>query len=219
MIGLDSFQHEVLAAFFERQQGFFLTGGAALVGYHLKHRRTLDLGLFTVDDLLDEGSGALLDVARAIGATVERLRTSSSFRRFLLSRGSESLVVDLVRDFAPQIDSDKAVIQGIRIDSPREILANKLCTLLSRAELRDLVDVRALEASGFSVEDHVSLAMRKDSGLTPGQLAWVLSQLEIGDDSSPPGGVTVTELQAYLKELVGRLAAIAFPSGPDEPGR
>ncbi len=105
----------------------------------------------------------------------------------------------------------KSVVDGIRIDGPAEILANKLCTLLSRGELRDLVDVKALEAAGFSVEDHLGLAMKKDAGLTAGQLAWVLSQIEIGDDASPPGGVTAADLRSYLENLVQRLAAVAFP--------
>jgi hypothetical protein len=215
--GLGRFQREVLAAFFQRQRGFFLTGGAALAGYHLRHRTTLDLDLFTTDDLLEEGSAALAAAARALGASMEGLRTSPDFRRFLLRRASESLVVDLVRDSAPQVDPEKTEVAGVPVDSAREIMANKLCTLLARAELRDLVDVRALEAAGLPVEGHLPLARRKDSGLTPGQLAWVLSQLEIGDDASPPGGVSATELRTYLEGLVSRLAALAFPSGPDEP--
>lgn len=92
-------------------------------------------------------------------------------------------------------------------------LANKLCTLLSRSELRDLVDVRALEAAGYSVESHLPLAMRKDAGLTPGQLSWVLSQVEIGHDASTPGNVTVEELRTYLAGLIDRLTGLAYPTG------
>ena len=40
-------QKEALSAFFEREREFFLTGGAALVGFHLRHRTTTDLDLFT----------------------------------------------------------------------------------------------------------------------------------------------------------------------------
>ena len=214
MTGLDSFQQEVLAAFFERQQGFFLTGGAALVGFHLHHRTTLDLDLFTTDDLLDDGEAALQEAARNLGATVEKLRTSSSFRRFLLQRAAESVVVDLARDSTPQIDQEKTEIGGIRIDSPREIMANKLCTLLSRGEIRDLVDLRALEREGLGLEDHLLLAMQKDGGLTAGQLAWVLSQIEIGDDATPPGDVTVEELRRYLADLIERLTKLAYPTSP-----
>jgi len=212
LTGLDNFQQEILVAFFARQRGFYLTGGAALAGFHLGHRTTLDLDLFTNEDLMDEGEQALLETARDLDVGVERLRTSTDFRRFLLTRGSESLVVDLVRELAPQIDEEKIEIRGIPIDSTREIMANKLCTLLSRAELRDLVDVRALEDEGLSVEEHLPLAAEKDAGLTAGQLAWVLSQIEIGDDASPPGGVSAIELRSFVEDLIRRLTAMAYPS-------
>lgn len=45
---LTRLQVEVLAAFFEREQRFYLTGGAALAGYHLGHRETHALDLFTL---------------------------------------------------------------------------------------------------------------------------------------------------------------------------
>jgi hypothetical protein len=211
LTGLDRFQLEFLEAFFERERGFYLTGGAALVGFHLKHRRTLDLDLFTTQDRIDEGETAIIQTARDLGAAVERLRTAVDFRRFLVQRGDESVVVDIAIDAAPQIDEEKISIGGILVDSPREIMANKLCTLLSRAELRDLVDVRGLEQAGFTVEDHVRLAQRKDSGLTAGQLAWVLSELEIGDEASPPGDVAAADLRTYLEDLVQRLAGLAYP--------
>jgi len=102
-------------------------------------------------------------------------------------------------------------LQRDLLDSPREIMANKLCTLLSRGELRDLVDVMALEQAGHRVEEHLEFAARKDAGLTPAQLAWVLSQLEIGEDASPPGGVSADELRGYLDELVRRLSEVAYP--------
>jgi hypothetical protein len=121
------------------------------------------------------------------------------------------VVADIVRDLAPQIDTEKPVRDGIRIDSPREIMANKLCTLLSRGELRDLVDVMALEQAGHRVEEHLEFAARKDAGLTPAQLAWVLSQLEIGEDASPPGDVLPEDLREYLDDLVRRLSEAAYP--------
>jgi predicted nucleotidyltransferase component of viral defense system len=209
--GLNRLQRDLLEAFFAREQRFFLTGGAALVGFYLHHRQTLDLDLFTTEDHLEDGEAALFDAAQELGATVERMRTSTSFRRFLVGRGNESVVVDIVRDLAPQIDIEKPVRDGIRIDSPREIMANKLCTLLSRGELRDLVDVMALEKAGHRVEEHLELAARKDAGLTPAQLAWVLSQLEIGEDASPPGDVSPEDLREYLDDLVRRLSEAAYP--------
>ncbi len=61
-----------------------------------------------------------------------------------------------------------------------------LCALLSRAELRDLVDIYSLAQRGFSTEQAVDEASRKDGGMSPGQLAWLLSEIELGDDAQPP---------------------------------
>ncbi len=209
---LDDFQQEVLSGFFERESRFFLTGGAALAGFHLGHRRTQDLDLFTTESHLEDGVAALAATGREIGASIEALQTAPDFRRFLLRRGEEAVVVDLVRDLAPQLYAEKRVINGIRIDPPEEILANKLCTLLSRSEIRDLVDVRALEKAGFPIERHFEAAAQKDGGLTPGQLAWVLSEVRIGDDAQPPGGVSASELRDYLRDLRERLARMALPA-------
>jgi hypothetical protein len=188
-----------------------LTGGAALAGFHLGHRETHDLDLFTLSDALDDGFALSSGIARQLGASVESIETSPDFRRFLLRRGLDAVVIDLVRDRVVQRVDDKPVVHGIRVDPPEEILSNKLCALLSRSEVRDLVDVRALEMAGYRVEDALPAAKLKDSGLTPAQLGWVLSEITLGDDLVPPGNVSAEELREYLADLTTRLARIAFP--------
>lgn len=215
MSRLTPLQDEVLRGFFRSTRDFFLTGGAALTAFHLGHRTTNDLDLFTASGDLEPGVSALRDVAREIGASVESLRTEPDFRRFLIRRGTESVVVDLVRDRAPQIHDEKPERDGIRVDPADEILANKLCALLSRGEVRDLVDVLALERSGLRVEDALAPAATKDGGLTPAQLAWVLSQVRIGPDARVPGGFTSAELRTFVDDLAGRLTRLAYPSSPD----
>ena len=106
---------------------------------------------------------------------------------------------------------DKPAHGGVRVDPAEEIFANKLCTLLGRSEIRDLVDVRALEGLGLSLTEARAAGQRKDGGLTPAQLAWVLSQITIGDEASLPGDVTPAELRDYLRSLVDRLVRLARP--------
>jgi hypothetical protein len=209
---LSPLQLDFLRAFFQREGRFFLTGGAALAGFHLGHRETHDLDLFTLEDAMADGMSAVAEVAREFNGTLEAIQTSPDFRRVLLRRGTEAIVVDLVREYVTQAVPEKPVVNGIRVDPPQEILANKLCALLSRSEIRDLVDARALELAGYRMEDALQQAAAKDRGLTPAQLGWVLSQIEIGDDLIPPGGVSPEELRRYLTELVGRLARQAFPA-------
>src|SRR5215475_10794831 len=213
---LSALQQDFLRAFFQRENRFFLTGGAALVGFHLGHRETHDLDLFTLEDVIPEGMAAVAEVARELGGALEALQTAPTFRRVLLRRGAEAIVIDLVREYVAQVEPDKPLINGIRVDPPQEILANKLCALLSRSEIRDLVDVRALELAGYRLEDALNAAATKDSGLTPAQLGWVLSQIELGNDLIPPGEVSVEELRLYLDELIDRLTHQAFPKSRDD---
>jgi hypothetical protein len=208
---LTALQKEFLDAFFRREDRFFLTGGAALAGFHLGHRETHDLDLFTVTDALDDGFALASEIAREDGASVESIQTAPDFRRLLIRRGSEAVLIDLVRDRVAQVVTEKPLAHGIRVDPPEEILANKLCALLSRSEIRDLVDVRALEMAGYRVEDALPAAHLKDTGLTPGQLSWVLGEIQLGGDLIPPGGVSNDELRQYLDNLIGRLARVAFP--------
>ncbi len=208
---LSGLQQDFLRAFFQREDRFFLTGGAALAGFYLGHRETHDLDLFTLEDVMTEGMAAVAEVARELPGTLEALQTAPAFRRVLLRRGAQAIVIDLVREYVAQIAPDKPLINGIRVDPPQEILANKLCALLSRSEVRDLVEVRALELAGYRLEDALNGAAAKDSGLTPAPLGWVLGQIELGNDLIPPGEVSVEDLLRYLNELIGRLTHQAFP--------
>lgn len=209
---LSPLQQRLLDAFFALEQRFFLTGGAALAGYHLGHRSTADLDLFATENILEDGDSALLRASESIGATVERLQTSATFRRMLVRRGHEGVLVDLVLDSTHQGFPEKLRFGSVRVDPASEIMANKLCTLLARGEIRDIVDVMELEAAGHRVEECIALAQAKDSGLSPAQLAWVLSQIRISDDARIPGSHTPQELRTFLERLQSRLAQAAFPS-------
>jgi predicted nucleotidyltransferase component of viral defense system len=211
---LSSFQSEVLRSFFERENGFFLTGGGALVGFYLHHRSTDDLDLFTtVPDAFERGPHALADAAAQLGAELEVRQQSPGFHRYFVHRGDEAVVVDLVLDRVPQIRAVKESQEGIAVDSPEEILANKLTTLASRSEIRDLVDVMTLEHAGYSVDDALDDALAKDGGCTPATLAWVLSEVEISNHAELPGEVEPAVLKAYLNDLVKRLRIAAVPGG------
>ena len=208
---LSNLQNDFLREFFSRENRFYLTGGAALVGFYLGHRKTEDLDLFTLENEIENGFVIVKEVAKSLEATVESIITSPDFRRILVKRGDEAVVIDLVREYVFQLEPKKPIINGIRIDSPEEILANKLCTLLSRSEIRDLVDVQALEKAGFSLENALKVAAQKDTGLSAAQLAWVLYQIKFGDDVQLPSNVSINELRDYLNDLIDRLKQFAFP--------
>ena len=78
---------------------------------------------------------------------------------------------------ALQADVDTAVVapDGVRLHSMREIASNKICALLGRGEIRDLIDLRALLAHGLDLPSVLADAERKDRGVSAGTLAWILS--------------------------------------------
>lgn len=210
---LSALQRAVLREFFQRERGFFLTGGGALVGYHLHHRFTDDLDLFTLDPAAYERSLHVLPaVAEALRGRLEVRQDAPGYRRYALTRDDETLVVDVVREHVPQVRVDKTQIDGVFVDPPEEILANKLTALVGRQEERDLVDVYFLEQSGYSVESALDAALAKDGGCTPATLAWLLSDLAIADTTQLPGGLSTPVLRDYLAVLVKRLRRKAVPA-------
>lgn len=209
MMGLDSFQEEVLEAFFARESSFFLTGGAALAGYHIHHRATESLEFCTVEDRVRAGEAALLEVASEIGAKIQRIEAPETQGKFLLRRGDDSLVVSIARDHCPQVEPEKTIIGNIRVDLPKEITARILCGLRSHVGLSELVDLRALEIVGYTVEDHFEAATQRDPETTPAEMVRALSEFEIGDDARPPGEVSTADLRSYVAVLALRLTSLA----------
>jgi hypothetical protein len=212
---LSAWQRKVLGAFFARERGFFLTGGAALTGFYLHHRTTDDLDLFTDDPAaFERGPHALRDLAAEVGAAIDVRLEAPGFRRYALARGSDTVLVDLVLDRIPQLVREKIEVEGIRVDPVEEILANKLTALVGRLEERDLVDLYFLEAAGYRAEDALDAALRKDGGCTPATLAWLLSEVAIPGGVALPPPLTVERLRDYARDLVKRFRKAAVPSGP-----
>lgn len=179
---LTSAQADALRALAGMSPPWRLAGGAALAGFHTKHRGTRDLDLFWPDEQLVVPDAEIRQRLEGAGFSVEVLQRDPAFRRLRASRGSDVLVVDLVADPVPTVLSPSAEVLGgatILVDSPHEILVSKLTALSSRSELRDLEDVRALLESGGDLERALRDAPLKEAGFSPITLAWVLEQLPI----------------------------------------
>ena len=212
---LTKLQQDLLGGFFDRERRFFLTGGGALAGFYFGHRTTEDLDFFSPPGpSLDDAQRAVEEAASACGATSKTVRSFNEFRRLVASRGEEECVVDLVIDRVPSVDPVKATFGDTRVDTLREIAANKVCTLISRSEIKDLVDLEQLLRSGIDLEQALTDAQRKDASADPATLSWVLDQIVIGPDARLPGGVDPVRLTAFHDDLVKKLRALALRDVP-----
>lgn len=210
---LTPLKRDFLKAFFEREQRFFLTGGAALGVFYLQHRRSYDLDLFSAKEFdWIEVDGTIRDACRQIHAEVEVLKSAPLFRRYALKRASDAEILDIVRDLNPQVDEAKTHFGTIRVDTLHEILLNKICTLVSRCEVKDLLDLYFLDRAGLRVEDHLDEARRKDGGLDPAMMSHILANVKVAELSEyVVEPLALEDLQAYIERLRLKLAEIAFP--------
>ena len=185
-----------------------LTGGGALAGFYLAHRRTKDVDLFfhglPALGRLPEDAAAVL---RAAGMSVDFLQRAPAFCRLRAGLAGEVVVVDLVAEsvpnvFAPETRTVEAV--EILVDSRAEILVNKLGALYSRSEIRDLVDVKALVDAGENLDAALGLVSRKDGGFSPPDLAWVLRTMKVSA-LAKADGYDAVGLLVFRDELIDRL--------------
>lgn len=215
---LNPLQREVLDALSD-EPGAYLSGAAALSAYYLRHRQSHDLDLFTPDRDVVALLGRRLEAeGTRRGWRIERLRSSPGFRRYSVRFAEDQTLVDLVHEPVPQEVplADKPRHDALRYDALEDLVANKLAALLGRGDVKDLVDLYFLELSDIDVLDSMPAAARKDAGLEPATLAWVLSGM-----STDPSRllllrpVRADELGRFRDDLVRRLLAGSFPT--DEP--
>lgn len=214
---LTDLQREILRTLATMKPRWTLTGGGALAGVHLGHRTTRDLDLFWHDrPELGAMRTEAIEALRASGFESISNQVATSHARLEVSKGGERVILDLVAERVPFVEAPReATVDGVKIlvDTPHEILVNKFCALLSRAELRDLRDVRELLAHGGDMARALGDAPRKDTGFSPLVLAWLLKDLPIrsmarvdalGDDE-------ITSLERFRDDLV---ASLLRSSGP-----
>lgn len=99
------------------------------------------------------------------------------------------------------------------VESPHEILANTLCALLTRTELRDLDDVRELLRRGGDLERATADALRKDGVFSALMLSWVLRDWQIQRMAGSAGfsPATAQELAAFRDSFMQQLARMSAP--------
>jgi len=210
---LTPLKREFLETFFEKNDLFYLTGGSALGIFYLDHRLSFDLDFFTTEEVNWQlVETAVRSVAKEIGAQYRSITASPYFHRFELTRDDAREILDFVLEMAPQVDAEKETYGAIRVDTLREIMACKICTLISRCEVKDLVDLYFLDKRGMKVVDHFDDARKKEGGLDPAMISFLLAQVQINEvPEYVLEPLKLTDLQQFVKELQVTLAGMSFP--------
>jgi len=197
------FQDRVLAVFRDIETGFYLTGGTAASRGYLDHRFSEDLDFFVNDD---ERFGLWAErVTQTLAASsewqTEVLLKEPRFVRLNLEQEPGSLKLEFVNDVPAHVGAiHEHPILG-RLDSPENILANKLTALLDREEPKDLADVWGFCCRlGLSVVRALEDAHSKAAGLFPADLARVLLGANRSDWELVQW-IEAPEPERYLAEL------------------
>ena len=195
-----------------RLDGLFLSGGAALGAFHLGHRGTSDLDLFTRDRAAyDRLVRQFVRLVEDGGLSAKAGQAGPGFHRFAVSDGTDTVPVDLVLDTAPALEPT-VLVDGLAVDSLADIAANKLTTIVSRCEIRDYVDLFVLERHGIDLVALLPSAQRKDAGAEAATLAFVLSDVKVNRlPEELARAVSAEALQAFIDDLRRRFARAAFP--------
>jgi hypothetical protein len=187
-----------------------LGGGAALAGAYLHHRISADADLFVHDrDAHRILVGVLPGIGSDLGIQVRIDRDAGTYVRACVVAPALTIEVDVVHEAVADVEAPGEAIDGIVVESLADMRANKLTCILSRAEPRDLVDLLFLDRLGYPPERDLGLALRKDAGIDPGVIAWLLGDFPCEPLPTMLMPLTANELRAFRDDLRERFRRLA----------
>jgi hypothetical protein len=163
---LTPIQKEFLAIFaaLPDQDQFYLTGGTCLAEFYLGHRLSFDLDLFTSEtDLILPFSYQVETACPRKDLQISVTRRFATFVEFLVTGGEETLRVDLGLDSPFRFETPVPSEYGVRVNTFKDLKADKLLAYYGRAEPRDAVDLYFL-LQEERVDSMLALAAQKDPG-------------------------------------------------------
>ena len=178
------FQDDVLRLVSEIDTGLYLTGGTAASRAYLHHRFSDDLDFFTNDNAEFE-----LWAARLIQVLQDRKEWSTTvvqrdrrFVRLSLIRNDVPLKIEMVNDVPAHVgEIRRHEILG-RIDSPENILANKVTAVVDREAAKDFADIWGFcYRLGLPLSVAIEGAQSKAAGIFPADLARLLCSVKRQD--------------------------------------
>lgn len=121
---------------------FYLTGGTALGRYYLGHRYSEDLDFFVNADpnYRDYISALNKEIKRSFDVNTEQSLFLDDFTRLFIEDDERFLKIEFVNEVSYRAGNPVRMSFGL-LDTPINILSNKLTALISRDEPKDLYDI------------------------------------------------------------------------------
>lgn len=164
--------------------GFALAGGYAVQVHGFLNRRSSDVDLFaeaSAEFDFPEAVDIVIAAYTREGFQVETELRDASFARLDVRSASEAAKVELGLDWRRNDPIQLAVGPVLHAD---DAVANKVCALFGRAEVRDYIDVDAIVTSGRYTEDELlNLAADHDPGFDRSRFAEALTAINRLPDS------------------------------------
>lgn len=144
----------------ELAKQYYLTGGTALAGFHLKHRISEDLDFFAKTAApLETVEKFCLNATAKLGLKTPTLTRLYDRRIFIFPLEKEELKIEFTEYPYTQLDA-MTTIGKIHIDSIRDIAANKIMAIFDRFEPKDYVDLAVL-LKKFTLKNMIDDAHQK----------------------------------------------------------
>jgi hypothetical protein len=183
--------------------GFALAGGYAVQAHGFLNRMSADVDLFaeaSAESDITQAVDAVIAAYLREGLQVETELRSASFARLDVSSAAESAKVELGLDWRTNEPVRLAVGPVLHAD---DAVANKVCALFGRAEVRDYVDVDAILTSGRYAEDELlDLAADHDPGFDQSWFAQALAAIDrLPDSLFQPYGMSPKDTAALRERM------------------
>ncbi len=138
-------QDKVLLALKPVLSSFYLTGGTALGRFYLNHRFSEDLDFFL--NKSDTFQSSVKDIEKVLFSRFSVLKQESivyeDFVRYYIEVEESVLKIEFVNDIAYRCGIPNLYRYGF-IDTPLNILTNKLTAIVGRDEPKDVFDIYSL---------------------------------------------------------------------------
>lgn len=215
VVPLTKLQQTVLEFFFENPIGqkYFLTGGTALAGFYFHHRKSIDLDLFTFEDIeITSIREVLLNVAKQTNTTLDHNVDTKGFHVFFLAGKDQGLKIDLVREQPVHFGPVKK-IGSIRVDSVKNIGSNKMTAILGRTEAKDFIDLYfIIQKKLFTFEKLLQDAKKKDLGLSEFYFAHMM--LEVNNLKDFPEMLVPFNKEKMIKYFIDQANKLLLKAKP-----